>query len=274
MTIQLTVDDSLREHITENLKKLDTRSIDITNKKHAAVSLTIINRQFDANIGNIPFDPSEVDQAALILTIRTSKLRDHAGQRVFPGGHIDAGETPEQAALRELEEEVGLSLDPGSVLGRLDDYASRSGFVITPVVVWGGSAVELYGNPEEVASIHRIPVSELMRNDAPILESIPENEHPVLKMPLGDDWIAAPTAAMAYQFRVLSACYPTSGTPAWTTFHTERYRYCGATPGTCIANPLSGNCYTTPANCAGMPDPNHWNVPFRGPRKICTTCPA
>ena len=201
MTIQLTVDDYLREHITENLKKLDTRSIDITNKKHAAVSITIINRQFDANIGNIPFDPSEVDQAALILTIRTSRLRDHAGQRVFPGGRIDAEETPEQTALRELQEEVGLSLDPKNILGRLDDYSTRSGFVITPVVVWGGSGVELNANPDEVESIHRIPVSELLRNDAPILESIPESEHPVLKMPLGCDWFAAPTAAIAYQFR-------------------------------------------------------------------------
>ena len=117
MTIQLTVDDQLRQHITENLKRLDTRSIDIANKKHAAVSLTIINRQIDANIGNIPFEPSDIDQAALILTIRTSRLRHHAGQRVFPGGRIDAGETPEQTALRELQEEVGLQIDPEYILG-------------------------------------------------------------------------------------------------------------------------------------------------------------
>ena len=201
LTNHLTVNDQLREHITERLKKHPVQTIEIADRKPAAVSITIVDRQIDANFGDLSFDPSDANQAALILTIRTSNLRHHAGQRVFPGGHIDAGETPEQAALRELEEEVGLSLDPGNVLGRLDDYASRSGFVITPVVVWGGSEVKLHGNPEEVASIHRIPVGELMRNDAPILESIPENEHPVLKMPLGNEWIAAPTAAMAYQFR-------------------------------------------------------------------------
>jgi 8-oxo-dGTP pyrophosphatase MutT (NUDIX family) len=161
----------------------------------------MVDRQVDANIGDIPFDPSDAGQAALILTIRATKLRDHAGQRAFPGGHVDAGETPEQTALRELEEEVGLRLDPEAILGRLDDYPTRSGFVITPVVVWGGSAALLVPNPDEVESIHRIPVSELMRKDAPILESVSESEHPVLKMPLGNDWFAAPTAAMAYQFR-------------------------------------------------------------------------
>ena len=125
----------------------------------------------------------------------------HAGQRAYPGGRVDPGETVEQAALRELEEEVGLKLDSSSVLGRLDDYATRSGYVITPIVVWGGSNVELKPNPGEVDLIHRIPLSELMRDEAPILETIDESEHPVLKMPLGDEWFAAPSAAIAYQFR-------------------------------------------------------------------------
>jgi 8-oxo-dGTP pyrophosphatase MutT (NUDIX family) len=199
--MHLTINDQLREHVVEKLKGFDPEGIEIANKKHAAVAITIVARQSDANIGDIPFDPSDAGQAALILTIRASKLRDHAGQRAFPGGHVDAGETPEQAALRELEEEVGLRLNPEDILGRLDDYPTRSGFVITPVVLWGGSAALLLANPDEVESIHRIPVSELMRNDAPILESVPESEHPVLKMPLGNDWFAAPTAAMAYQFR-------------------------------------------------------------------------
>ena len=183
------------------MQGLDVKGIAIANKKHAAVAITMVARQGDANIGGIPFDPSDAGQAALILTIRASKLRDHAGQRAFPGGRVDTGETPEQTALRELEEEVGLKLGAEAILGRLDDYSTRSGFVITPVVVWGGSSTRLIANPDEVESIHRIPVSELMRNDAPILESAPECVHPVLKMPLGKDWFAAPTAAMAYQFR-------------------------------------------------------------------------
>lgn len=103
--------------------------------------------------------------------------------------------------MRELAEEVGLVLGADSVLGRLDDYATRSGFVITPVVVWAGAAAELHLNPDEVQSVHRIPVEEFLRADAPILDSLAGSEHPVLRMPVGAAWIAAPTAAVLYQFR-------------------------------------------------------------------------
>jgi hypothetical protein len=89
------------------------------------------------------------------------------------------------------------------VLGRLDDFVTRSGCVITPVVVWAGSARALVANPDEVASIHRIPVREFMRPDAPWLDREREDEEPVLRMPVGDSWIAAPTAAVLYQFREL-----------------------------------------------------------------------
>jgi 8-oxo-dGTP pyrophosphatase MutT (NUDIX family) len=119
----------------------------------------------------------------------------------MPGGRIDAGESPEQAALRELAEEVGLMLQPQSVLGRLDDYATRSGYVITPVVVWAGAAREVMPNAAEVASIHRIALQELLRADAPVLNHVRGAEHPVLRMPIGERWIAAPTAAFLYQFR-------------------------------------------------------------------------
>jgi len=201
LAIHLALDEQLRQHVGDRLDAFDSRCIDCTDRKHAAVSVTIVSRLVDAGIGHIPFDPADAGQAALILTIRASKLRDHAGQRAFPGGRIDAGETPEQAALRELEEEVSLSLGPENILGRLDDYATRSGFVITPVVIWGGHAPQLRASPDEVESIHRIPVSELMRKDAPFLEAIAESDQPVLKMPLGNDWFAAPTAAIAHQFR-------------------------------------------------------------------------
>ena len=87
------------------------------------------------------------------------------------------------------------------MLGRLDDYPTRSGFVITPYVLWGGADVELEANPGEVERIHRVPLLELMREEVPILDTIEESEHPVLRMPLGDDWFAAPSAAIAYQFR-------------------------------------------------------------------------
>jgi hypothetical protein len=87
------------------------------------------------------------------------------------------------------------------VLGRLDDFITRSGFVITPVVVWAGAARDLVPDPGEVQSIHRIPIAEFMRADAPLLDAAEGADHPVLRMPVGKLWIAAPTAAMLYQFR-------------------------------------------------------------------------
>ncbi len=199
--IDLTMSDRLREHIHSRLRQHPLQTIPITDKHHAAVALTVLDRREQVNLGDIPFHPHEASQAGLILTIRAARLKNHGGQRAFPGGRVDRNETAEQAALRELEEEVGLRLNPEQVLGRLDDYETRSGFVITPVVVWGGNVGELRANPAEVESIHRIPCSELLRSDAPILQYKRRSEHPVLKMPLGNDWIAAPTAALAYQFR-------------------------------------------------------------------------
>jgi len=135
------------------------------------------------------------------LTRRATKLRKHAGQWALPGGRMDAGETPEETALRELHEEVGLELGPEHVMGRLDDFTTRSGFIMKAVVVWGGSVVDLVPNPDEVASIHRIPVAEFMREDSPELHDLPDSEQPMLLMPVGSSWIAAPTAALIYQFR-------------------------------------------------------------------------
>jgi 8-oxo-dGTP pyrophosphatase MutT (NUDIX family) len=194
-------DQPLFELITLNLNQHKVVVLDHRGRKHAAVAFTLVECSEPANIANIPYLAEAREQAAFILTTRAAKLSNHAGQRAYPGGRLDPGETVEQAALRELEEEVGLRLDENSVLGRLDDYATRSGFVITPVVVWGGKDVDLIPNPGEVDQIHRIPLQELLRKDAPILDSIEESEHPVLKMPLGDEWFAAPSAAIAYQFR-------------------------------------------------------------------------
>jgi hypothetical protein len=101
---------------------------------------------------------------------------------------------------------VGLRLGEDSLLGRLDDFVTRSGYVITPVLVWAGAAREMVPNPDEVHSIHRIPVAEFLRVDAPMLEHRADSAQPVLRMPVGDSWIAAPTAAVLYQFRELCLC--------------------------------------------------------------------
>jgi mutator protein MutT len=187
--------------LRERLHRFEVRAISPDGRRHAAVAVAVTEAGHGADVEGLPQHVAWSTANALLLTRRASDLRAHAGQWAMPGGRIDAGETPEVAALRELREEVGLALGSDAVLGRLDDYATRSGYVITPVVVWAGAARELVPNTAEVASIHRIPASELLRSDAPLLNQVKGAEHPVLRMPVGERWIAAPTAAFIYQFR-------------------------------------------------------------------------
>ena len=183
------------------LRRFAVVSLAAHGRKHAAVAVAVTEAGFGAEVEGLPRHDHWSTEPALLLTKRASDLRAHAGQWAMPGGRIDDGETPERAALRELHEEVGLALGADSVLGRLDDYATRSGYVITPVVVWAGPARDVVPSADEVASIHRIPVQELLRADAPLLNHVRGAEHPVLRMPIGQRWIAAPTAAFLYQFR-------------------------------------------------------------------------
>lgn len=168
--------------------------------RRAAVSLAVTEAGLGSDLPGMPAIGNWSDAAALILTRRIGSLRSHGGQWALPGGRIDSGESAEQAALRELAEEVDLNLDASAVLGRLDDYATRSGYLITPLVVWAGRADAMRANPAEVESIHRIEFDEFLRGDSPMLDPSPHGPHPVLRLPVGDSWIAAPTAALIYQF--------------------------------------------------------------------------
>lgn len=195
-------DDQLRTAISERLRRFPLQaSGDVAANRHAAVAVTVVDAGHGADLPGL--GPSEhwSTSAALLLTRRSQRLRNHPGQWAFPGGRLDDGESPAECALREMEEEVGLSLSADRILGQLDDFVTRSGFVITPVVVWAGDTRRITPNPEEVASVHRIPLTEFLRGDAPILDASPHSEHPILRMPVGDDHIAAPTAAIIYQFR-------------------------------------------------------------------------
>jgi 8-oxo-dGTP pyrophosphatase MutT (NUDIX family) len=145
------------------------------------------------------------DDAAFVLTRRASRLRNHGGQWALPGGRLDAGETASQAALRELHEEVGLELPDEAVLGLLDDYPTRSGYLITPVVVWAGANASMVANPDEVASIHRIGLDQILAHDAVDFVTIPESDRPVVRLRINEDRIHAPTAAVLYQFAELIA---------------------------------------------------------------------
>lgn len=193
--------DEFRALITRHLHAFQPACHATANLRHAAVALTVVDASESAQVPGLAHRPGAPDRAALILTKRTPKLNSHGGQWAFPGGSIDPGETAEEAALRELQEEVGLKLGSEQVLGRLDDFTTRSGFVISPVVIWGGCDSLLQPDPREVASVHRIPVEELLRPDAPSPRRFADMAEPILVMPVGLHYIAPPTGALMYQFR-------------------------------------------------------------------------
>lgn len=143
----------------------------------------------------------EEGRPAFVLTRRSSKLSSHKGQWALPGGRLDPGETVVQAALREVSEEVGVHVPETEVLGVLDDYVTRSGYCITPVVAWLGQGTEFTLNPDEVQELYLIPLADLDREDSPQFVSIPESDRPVIRMPIMTYKIHAPTAAVLYQFR-------------------------------------------------------------------------
>ena len=143
----------------------------------------------------------DASETALLLTRRAAGLRSHRSQWALPGGRCDEGETQVEAALRELQEELGLELGASDVLGLLDDYPTRSGYLITPVVVWGATKAAISPNPAEVASVHRIALADIEAEDAFSFTTIPESTRRVIRFHRAGQFIHAPTAALIYQFR-------------------------------------------------------------------------
>ena len=183
---------TLRDEIAARCGDFPRRIEPVSALKLAAVAIVVV--------------PAEDGmEAGFLLTRRAATLRGHAGQWALPGGRCDAGETLGMAALRELDEELGVTLTPDSVLGVLDDYPSRSGYAIAPVIVWGGAALDLRPNPDEVASVHRISFAELSKPGAVEFIAIPESDRPVIRLNFADRNIHAPTAALIYQFTELLA---------------------------------------------------------------------
>jgi 8-oxo-dGTP pyrophosphatase MutT (NUDIX family) len=147
----------------------------------------------------------EGEETAFLLTRRAAGLRSHSAQWALPGGRCDSGETQAEAALRELHEELGLRVDDGDVLGVLDDYPTRSGYLITPVVVWVSIRAPIVPNPDEVASVHRITLEAIEAEDAFSFTTIPESARRVIRFRHAGQHIHAPTAALIYQFREVLA---------------------------------------------------------------------
>jgi 8-oxo-dGTP pyrophosphatase MutT (NUDIX family) len=174
----------LSRAIAANLSRFRRVEASGEGLKAAAVAVCIVTRQ---------------DVPALLITRRAPTLRNHAGQWALPGGRRDPGESAQDAAIRELREETGVRVTPDAVLGVLDDYVTRSGYLMTPVVVWGGPVSPGMKGPEsEVAQIHVIPLADF--DVPPRLLRIPESDAPVIQLPLLGRYVHAPTAAVIYQF--------------------------------------------------------------------------
>jgi 8-oxo-dGTP pyrophosphatase MutT (NUDIX family) len=177
-----------RDTLTRRLAAFDRRTHDGEGRKAAAVAVVVV----------------ETDEGAgIILTKRPETMRAHPGQWALPGGRLDAGEAVTAAAIRELSEELGLQVDPGAVLGWLDDFPTRSGYLITPVVMWAGPVVgDIRANPAEVAEVHIAAGGGL--DVEPRFIEIAESPRPVIQLPMFGEWIHAPTAAVVHQFRELA----------------------------------------------------------------------
>jgi len=179
-------DEALRASMARELARFEPVPALAQGFKRAAVSLIVA----DDGAGG----------AAILLTRRAQHLSTHSGQFALPGGRVDPDETAEAAALREAREEIGLALAREAILGRLDDYPTRSGYVITPLVAWAGRGAPMAANPAEVAAIYRVPLADLERTGAPEFVTIAESDRPVIRYPLLGTTLHAPTAAVLYQF--------------------------------------------------------------------------
>ena len=190
-------DTALRSRITRNLYGYERRAVDLDDRRRAAVAIVVV----DSTLGEDRVDPAPPTAeamnvipggsggldgrmanvsggAAFVLCRRSAGLNSHASQWALPGGRLDDGEDAIDAARRELDEELGVSLGDDSVLGLLDDYPTRSGYVITPVVLWGAGPLDLRPAPDEVLAAYRVGLHELCRDDSPRFVTIPESDRP------------------------------------------------------------------------------------------------
>ena len=156
--------------------------------KPAAVLLLVVNH---------PGDPT------VIFTQRTAHLDDHAGQISFPGGRCDEGDCdPEDTALREAEEEIGVPRDRVEILGRLPEYHTSTGYRVTPIVGWAEPPLTYRPDPHEVADVFEVPLAFLLDSGNHRYESafFKGRMRKYWAMPYGERFIWGATAGMLVTF--------------------------------------------------------------------------
>ena len=176
-----------RQQVEANLSRFDRRPLVRAGLRPAAVALIVA--------------PGPAGKYCFVLTRRAARLRAHAGQWALPGGRAEAGESSREVALRETHEEVGVRLGGDAVVGELDDFATRSGYCITPVVLWSAARLQLRPDPGEVAAVYEVPVEALGQPGVPTFSRIAQSDRPLISVPLPalGTLVPAPTAAILDQ---------------------------------------------------------------------------
>ena len=171
---------SLRDTIAANLRDF-TRVPSTDSLKPAAVAVVVMEGV--EGTSSVP------------IFQRTSDMSRHAGQMALPGGRLHEGETAQECAIRELHEELGLAVGVECIVGLLDDFDTRSGFTITPVVIWTDAVTAaLKPSRFEVAKLYVITIPELRA----AVSSAGTDQAFSLRLDRVE--VFAPTAAILYQF--------------------------------------------------------------------------
>jgi 8-oxo-dGTP pyrophosphatase MutT (NUDIX family) len=196
----------LRTRIAKNLAAFERVALAHEGRRRAAVAILVC-----------PYK----DEPHYILTRRSLMMRRGAGNYALPGGNCDPGEDIVDAALREVQEELGVAMGRDAAVGLLDDFVTLGGHVVTPVVLLSFEPLELKPDPSEVHAAWFLPLSELDHPEAPRRIPHPDGGEPILRMFANRDWINPPTAAWLYQFREVAlhgreARVHAVGQPSWT----------------------------------------------------------
>jgi 8-oxo-dGTP pyrophosphatase MutT (NUDIX family) len=181
------------DHIAAELARRTRASLPQNSYRKACVMVTLVTKE---------------ERLHLLLTKRTDSVEHHKGQISFPGGMVDEEDDCESTtALRELEEEVGVSRSQVRILGMLDDIHIPTGFIVTPVVGLVDPLPELRTNAAEVADVLIIPLERffdpaLQRTETRVLLGTPREIH------LYDVWKEPVWGATAHIIRQLTSLFP------------------------------------------------------------------